>query len=101
MLIISPSVLASEFSRLAEDVAKVEKAGFGIKPYVDDKKRREEAARKEEQERKALANYEGKQIVLGFRPENTREGDQFALKVTANENLGMNTLVHGHIGQNG
>ena len=55
----------------------------------------------EEQERKALANYEGKQIVLGFRPENTREGDQFALKVTANENLGMNTLVHGHIGQNG
>ena len=55
----------------------------------------------EEQERKTLANYEGKQIVLGFRPENTREGDQFALKVTANENLGMNTLVHGHIGQNG
>ena len=33
-------------------IAKVEKAGFGIKPYVDDKKRREEAAKKEEQERK-------------------------------------------------
>ena len=33
-------------------IAKVEKAGFGIKPYVDDKKRREEVAKKEEQERK-------------------------------------------------
>ena len=55
----------------------------------------------DEQERKALSSYVGKQIVLGFRPENTKEGDHFALKVTANENLGMNTLVHGHIGQNG
>ena len=36
----------------AQIIAKVEKAGFGIKPYVDDKKRREEAAKKEEQERK-------------------------------------------------
>ena len=55
----------------------------------------------DEQERKALSSYVGKQIVLGFRPENTKEGDHFALKVTANENLGMNTLVHGHVGADG
>ena len=52
-------------------------------------------------EKKALASYIGKQIVLGFRPENTCEGDGFKLKVTSNENLGMNTLVHGHIGEKG
>ena len=52
-------------------------------------------------EQKALAPYVGKQIVLGFRPENTCEGDCFKLKVTSNENLGMNTLVHGHIGEKG
>ena len=35
----------------AQIIAKVEKAGFGIKPYIDDKKRREEAAKKEEDAR--------------------------------------------------
>ncbi len=55
----------------------------------------------EETERKALAGYKGKQIVLGFRPENACEGDHFELKVLSNENLGMNTLVHGHIGHAG
>ncbi len=54
-----------------------------------------------EQEKKALAPYVGKQIVLGFRPENTVVGGDFQLKVTTNENLGMNTLVHGHIGSQG
>ena len=54
-----------------------------------------------EAEKKALASYEGKQIVLGFRPENTKVGEDFQLKVTTNENLGMNTLVHGHVGANG
>ncbi len=52
-------------------------------------------------EQKALEGYLGKQIVLGFRPENTCEGSDFQLKVSSNENLGMNTLVHGHIGAQG
>ena len=52
-------------------------------------------------ERHALRNYQGKQIVLGIRPENTAPGSEFELKVTANENLGMNTLVHGHLGADG
>jgi len=54
-----------------------------------------------EGEKKALAAYEGKEIVLGFRPENTRVGNDFEMKVLSNENLGMNTLVHGHIGADG
>lgn len=52
-------------------------------------------------EQKALKNYQGKQIVLGVRPENTAVGTDFELKVTSNENLGMNTLVHGHLGHDG
>ena len=52
-------------------------------------------------EKNALAAYEGKPIVLGFRPENTAIGADFQLKVQSNENLGMNTLVHGHIGGEG
>ena len=52
-------------------------------------------------EKKALAGYEGKEIVLGFRPENACVGEHFEMKVTTNENLGMNTLVHGHIGADG
>ena len=52
-------------------------------------------------ERKALAAYEGKQIVLGFRPENSCVGSDFEMKIQSNENLGMNTLVHGHIGKGG
>ena len=54
-----------------------------------------------EEEKQLLAGYEGKQIVLGFRPENTKVGSDFQLKVLSNENLGMNTLVHGHIGAEG
>lgn len=53
------------------------------------------------QEQKTLKNYQGKQIVLGVRPENTAVGTDFELKVTSNENLGMNTLVHGHLGHDG
>ena len=52
-------------------------------------------------EQAALAPYEGKQLVLGFRPEDTCAGEDFSLRVTSNENLGMNTLVHGHIGADG
>ena len=54
-----------------------------------------------ETEKKGLAAYEGKTIVLGVRPENTAVGGDFQMKVTSNENLGMNTLVHGHLGADG
>ena len=54
-----------------------------------------------EEEKKLLAGYEGKTIVMGVRPENTKVGGDFQLKVITNENLGMNTLVHGHIGADG
>ncbi len=45
-----------------------------------------------------LSNYVHKQIVLGVRPEDIAEGGSLPVLVTANENLGMNTLVHGYIG---
>ncbi len=52
-------------------------------------------------EKKGLAAYIGKEVVLGIRPENTKVGDEFRMKVINNENLGMNTLVHGHLGRDG
>lgn len=51
----------------------------------------------DEEQQKTLGGYIGKQIVLGVRPENIVEGGEILLKVTNNENLGQNTLVHGHI----
>ncbi len=54
-----------------------------------------------EREKKLLANHVGKDIVLGFRPENASVGNDFQMKVVTNENLGMNTLVHGHINADG
>ncbi len=54
-----------------------------------------------DQEQELLKAYEGKQIVLGFRPENASVGSDFQMKVLSNENLGMNTLVHGHVGADG
>ena len=53
------------------------------------------------EEQKTLAKYQGKEIVLGVRPENTEVGSDIQIKVNSNENLGMNTLVHGHIGKDG
>ncbi len=50
------------------------------------------------QEQAALAPYLHKTIVLGVRPEDISEGGTLAIKVATNENLGMNTLVHGHLG---
>ena len=38
------------------------------------------------------------QRTLGVRPENIVEGADVPVTVSSNENLGMNTLVHGHIG---
>ena len=50
-----------------------------------------------QEERALLAAYAGKEITLGVRPENVQEGGETEIKVFSNENLGMNTLVHGHI----
>ncbi len=52
-------------------------------------------------EKKALEAYQGKTIVLGVRPENFDIGQDVKMKVINNENLGMNTLVHGHLGEDG
>ncbi len=51
-----------------------------------------------EKQKQTLKDYEGKEIVLGVRPENIKRGGPVKLLVTNNENLGMNTLVHGKIG---
>lgn len=45
-----------------------------------------------------LSEYDGKNVVLGVRPENVVRNGDIVLHVTNNENLGMNTLVHGKIG---
>ena len=50
------------------------------------------------EQQKLLTGYNGKKIVLGVRPEHIVEGGEVILNVTNNENLGQNTLVHGHIG---
>ena len=52
------------------------------------------------EEKDLLKDYVGKEIVLGVRPENVVEGGETIVKVSANENLGMNTQVHGHVGKN-
>ena len=46
-----------------------------------------------------LRNYVGSQIVLGVRPEHIDINGDIDMDVTNNENLGQNTLVHGHIGK--
>ena len=54
------------------------------------------------EERDKLSSYEGKKIVMGVRPENIVEGgDDIKVKVFDNENLGLNTLVLGYIGEHG
>jgi multiple sugar transport system ATP-binding protein len=53
-----------------------------------------------EEEKEALLPYAGKEIELGVRPEDVIGGGEVAMNVFSNENLGMNTLVHGHIGEN-
>lgn len=51
-----------------------------------------------DKQKEILKDYEGKEIVLGVRPENIVRDGPVKLVVTNNENLGMNTLVHGKIG---
>ena len=53
-----------------------------------------------QEEKGILQPYAGKTIELGVRPEDVQEGTEATLNVFSNENLGMNTLVHGHIGDN-
>lgn len=49
-----------------------------------------------------LSPYQGREITIGVRPENVAEGGDIPLQVFSNENLGMNTLVHGRMtDQNG
>ena len=46
-------------------------------------------------EAKLLQSYEGKEIILGVRPENIVRGNDVKMTVTNCENLGQTTLVHG------
>ena len=50
-----------------------------------------------EDESKLLQPYQGKEIVLGVRPEDIVTGGDVDVQVFSNENLGMNTLVHGRL----
>lgn len=52
-----------------------------------------------DEERYQLSGHNMEQITLGVRPEDIVEGNQLQVKVFSNENLGMNTLVHGHMGE--
>ena len=53
-----------------------------------------------DEEKATLSNYNRREIILGVRPEDIVEGGSLPVKVFSNENLGMNTLVHGHMGDN-
>ncbi|MGN1373361.1 MAG: ABC transporter ATP-binding protein [Candidatus Coproplasma sp.] len=50
-----------------------------------------------DEQKSLLKDYEGKEIILGVRPENINRSGKVPFVVTNNENLGMNTLVHGKI----
>ena len=52
----------------------------------------------DDEQKSVLAAYQGKKVTLGVRPEDVAEGGGIILKVSTNENLGMNTLVHGTMG---
>ncbi|MCR4883615.1 MAG: ATP-binding cassette domain-containing protein, partial [Clostridiales bacterium] len=53
-----------------------------------------------DEEKDTLKDYYGKQIILGVRPEDITADGSLQVNVTNNENLGMNTLVHGSVGDN-
>lgn len=54
-----------------------------------------EAKRTAAKAEKEKGEYE---VILGVRPENITRDGSVKLHITNNENLGMNTLVHGKIG---
>ncbi len=49
-------------------------------------------------QQKELSSHEGEGVILGVRPENITRDGKIELDITNNENLGMNTLVHGKVG---
>lgn len=49
-------------------------------------------------QKEILKDYTDREVILGVRPENIVRGGSVSFKVTNNENLGMNTLVHGKVG---
>ncbi len=51
-----------------------------------------------DEEKALLAPWARKKVTLGVRPEDIAEGGDMKIKVFTNENLGMNTLVHGTLG---
>ncbi len=51
-----------------------------------------------DEQKSALAEYEGQPVIMGCRPENITRSGSVKLTVTNNENLGMNSLIHGKIG---
>ena len=53
------------------------------------------------EQKELLADYQGKHVTLGVRPEDIYENGSVPVTVSENENLGMNTLVHGHMGDGG
>ena len=52
-----------------------------------------------DEQKYTLADYNGKTITLGVRPEDIAEEGDISIHVATNENLGMNTLVHGDMGE--
>ncbi len=48
-------------------------------------------------QKELLKDYDGKEVILGVRPENMTRDGNIPFVVTNNENLGMNTLVHGKV----
>ncbi len=52
-----------------------------------------------EEQKDTLSAYAGKSITLSVRPEDISEGEGVTVKVSTNENLGMNTLVQGYMGE--
>ena len=53
-----------------------------------------------EEQKDLLRPYDRKTIILGVRPEDISQGQGVLVKVSTNENLGMNTLVQGYMGDN-
>ena len=50
-------------------------------------------------QKQILTPYIHKRVILGVRPEDVAEDGNMKLRVVNNENLGMNTLVHGFLGE--
>lgn len=50
-----------------------------------------------EEQKELLRSYEGKNIILGVRPEDVTKGEDLILRVFSNENLGQNTQITGHV----